>query len=453
MQSKSIQTLKALSKIIVNAVDTMELAYADAEVDFPSLEDPFEAAGPGEAMRQDSLVSGAVQNLMAAAAQIVATVANPVTAILNASQAFHVSSCLRVASELNVVEILREAGPRGLHINEIASYSKVDYALLARMLRLLATHHIFREVSPNVFANNRLSSALDKQKSPSALFASPEDRLSGTSGVAALAEFFTEDCFRSSCCLLDTTLSPQESIVPYNRAFGTTEPFYLWIQRPENASRLKRFGLGMQGTAVSEGQDTIFQGFDWSTLKEGSVIVDVGGGIGHLSLSIAKRFPKLRFVVQDLQHQVDEAKDHWSSNFVEHVEGGMVEFQGHDFFTPQPVKNADVFLLRYIAHNWPAAKLIPILRHLRDAALLTTQLVIVEKILPVAARDQGAEVNGIPGAARPVAQAPLLSNWGIATVELYFFDLGIHTMLGGTERTLDGYTDVLQKAGWELVRV
>ena len=37
--------------------------------------------------------------------------------------------------------------------------------LLARVLRLLATNHIFIEVSPDVFANNRLSSVLDTGKS------------------------------------------------------------------------------------------------------------------------------------------------------------------------------------------------------------------------------------------------------------------------------------------------
>ena len=34
-----------------------------------------------------------------------------------------------------------------------------------RILRLLATNHIFTEVSPDVFANNRLSSVLDTGKS------------------------------------------------------------------------------------------------------------------------------------------------------------------------------------------------------------------------------------------------------------------------------------------------
>ena len=43
--------------------------------------------------------------------------------------------------------------------------------LPARVLRLLATNYIFTEVSPDVFANNRLSSALDTGKSVEELLA------------------------------------------------------------------------------------------------------------------------------------------------------------------------------------------------------------------------------------------------------------------------------------------
>lgn len=43
--------------------------------------------------------------------------------------------------------------------------------LLARILRLLATNHIFTEVSPDVFANNRLSSVLDTGNSVEELLA------------------------------------------------------------------------------------------------------------------------------------------------------------------------------------------------------------------------------------------------------------------------------------------
>ncbi|KAJ7811162.1 hypothetical protein B0H14DRAFT_3479956 [Mycena olivaceomarginata] len=55
----------------------------------------------------------------------------------------------------------------------------------------------------------------------------------------------------------------------------------------------------------------------------------------------------------DLEDPVEDAKIHWKKAFPLHVESQMVEFQAHDFFTSQPVKNATVFLLCYIMHNWP----------------------------------------------------------------------------------------------------
>ncbi|KAJ7077452.1 S-adenosyl-L-methionine-dependent methyltransferase, partial [Mycena epipterygia] len=195
-------------------------------------------------------------------------------------------------------------------------------------------------------------------------------------------------------------------------------------------------------------------GFDWSILKDGSVLVDVGGGIGHSSLSIAKRYPTLRVVIQDLSHTVDGAKGlhNFSACMLlnAHINDDTNSAEGHNFFTPQPVKKPDVFLLRYIIHNCPDAKTVTILQHLRDAARPTTQLVIVEKILPLASADQASEVDNIPGAARPMAKAPLLA---VARAMTQAIVMSIHTMLGGGKRTLDGYIDLLHKSGWKLVQV
>jgi hypothetical protein len=74
----------------------------------------------------------------------------------------------------------------------------------ARILRLLATNHIFIEVIPDVFSNNRLSSVLDTGKSVEELLArfawssmirgnllmitSPESKHVGTSGMASIVE-------------------------------------------------------------------------------------------------------------------------------------------------------------------------------------------------------------------------------------------------------------------------
>ncbi|KAF7341601.1 hypothetical protein MSAN_02057400 [Mycena sanguinolenta] len=385
MGSDGITTLRLLANIINEGIDTIEGVYAQAKMPFPSLDAPFNPTDPAESLTQNTAAEGAVMNIVAAASQLFA--------------AFHVSSCLRVASELNVVELLRDTGPAGLHAEKIAAPSKADPALLARILRL-ATHNIFREVTPNVFANNRISSALDKGKPSSVLFERRDERLVGTSGLAAFVEYLAEDMFKFSAALGDTILDPKEGVLQFNRALGTDQPFYYWLQRPENRLRMQRFGIGMQGTAATEPPDLIFtgallvqlgescshkiQGFNWSSLTARSSLVDVGGGLGHTSMLIAQKNPSLRVFVQDLKHQVDEAKVA-SGQYVPDLPFTMVEFQAHDFFNPQPVQNAAVFMLRHIVFNWPDVRAVEILQHLRDAAQPTTKLVVIKKILSVAA--------------------------------------------------------------------
>jgi O-methyltransferase domain len=48
--------------------------------------------------------------------------------------------------------------------------------------------------------------------------------------------------------------------------------------------------------------------FDWESLPKGSVIVDVGGGVGASSMPIAQKFDRLELVVQDHPATVEEAK-------------------------------------------------------------------------------------------------------------------------------------------------
>ena len=39
------------------------------------------------------------------------------------------------------------------------------FKFVARLLRYLATHHVYKEISPDIFVNNRISSLLDTGKS------------------------------------------------------------------------------------------------------------------------------------------------------------------------------------------------------------------------------------------------------------------------------------------------
>ncbi|KAF7296946.1 Methyltransf-2 domain-containing protein [Mycena indigotica] len=441
----AVSTLRALLNLMTEAVDTIEGAYAAAKAPLPVLDDPYDPQTPSEALRADPVVASATTILIAAAAQITATVRNPVhTAVLTACY-FHVGSAVRVASELNVVEILREAD------------------VLAQILRTLSTWHIFREVAPGTFANNKISSAMDKGKASKLLVENREERFTGavhgTQGTAALIEFCGDEIFKASANLAETIRDMDGEPVSLRRAFGFEEAsIFQWYNRPENKYRRDRFGMAMHSTVSAQSHELIFQGFDWSQLPEGSVIVDVGSGVGSTPLAVAQRYPCHKVVIEDLAETVEAAKIHWLEHYPEYIERGMVEFQAQNFFEAQPANRlgtADVYIIRHCLHNWRDNACITILKQLRAAAKPETQLVVMDSILPVVSGGEHDDprIKDIPGALRPLAPPPLLPNGGVGAARLYSMDMTVLNMLNACERTVGGFVDLLGKGGWKVVRV
>lgn len=50
-------------------------------------------------------------------------------------------------------------------------------------------------------------------------------------------------------------------------------------------------------------------GFPWKEFPQDSVIIDVGGGTGHVSMVLYQHFPHLKLVVQDRHQTIDHAKE------------------------------------------------------------------------------------------------------------------------------------------------
>lgn len=121
------------------------------------------------------------------------------------------------------------------------------------MLRLLAAHHIFRETSEDVFANNRTSVGLDTGHSLAHLAAHPTSFYSNTDGVAAFLAHATDDAMKGASCLSEHLQDPNTADsyevdrTPLNRAVGFEGSFWDWVNRPEEAARLSRFGRAMGG--------------------------------------------------------------------------------------------------------------------------------------------------------------------------------------------------------------
>ena len=58
--------------------------------------------------------------------------------------------------------------------------------------------------------------------------------------------------------------------------------------------------------------------YAWEHLPQGSLVVDVGGGVGAQSFTLSKHHPLLRFVVQDRESVVCDAIEVCATNQITH---------------------------------------------------------------------------------------------------------------------------------------
>lgn len=101
----------------------------------------------------------------------------------------------------------------------------------------------------------------------------------------------------------------------------------------------------------------------------------VGGGTGIVSIALAEAFPALRFTVQDLDEPIKLGRSALPVSLTDRI-----HFETQDFFQTNQAKQADVFLLRFILHDWPDDKAVRILRSLRPAMTDDTTLLISDVV-------------------------------------------------------------------------
>jgi len=283
-----------------------------------------------------------------------------------------------------------------------------------------------------------------------------QDKYDNTQGFVAFLGHLTDESLKSAAYLSENLTDPRtaHSDEPtdsaFNRAFNTPLGMFPWYEQPENTFRLKRFNAGMRATA--DGASTVLEKFEWQTLPEGSIVVDVGGGIGAMTKQLADNHKHLRYIVQDRAATIDDALKVWEAERPEALKSGLVRLQAHDFFEEQPVNDASVFLLRAVIHDWPDHYAKRILANLRPATIADTKLILIEHILRYTCRSEEYSKK-IPGADEPEAPEPLLPNFGVAGGREYVVDLQMMNLLNAQERTIPQFVDLLGSAGWKLDRV
>ncbi|KAH6658482.1 S-adenosyl-L-methionine-dependent methyltransferase [Truncatella angustata] len=165
----------------------------------------------------------------------------------------------------------------------------------------------------------------------------------------------------------------------YSLAMGTEKSFFEHINSTPDLA--KEIGGYMRSRAVitpQSGVDDLIQYFDWEGLGSG-LVVDVGGGDGEIAIGLANAFPQLSFVVQDLPRFIDQGKE--IAKKLSPAVSSRVELQVHDFFNDQPVKEASVYLMRGVFHNWGEEDAAKLLEKTIAAMKADTKIIIVDMVL------------------------------------------------------------------------
>jgi 6-hydroxytryprostatin B O-methyltransferase len=184
---------------------------------------------------------------------------------------------------------------------------------------------------------------------------------------------------------------------PDHPEYGNT--FGWWANDGEGDQkgwRAKRFANSMNCLADDPSLriDVMLGLFDWESLGEGTIIdvssclqkvdcqnfftyitLQIGGSRGHISFAILSQHPKLKAIVQDLPEIEKEFNP--PADLI-----SRATFQSHDFWTPEPVKNAQVYFMKHILHDWSDKYAAKILANIATAMSKDSRILIMEFIIP-----------------------------------------------------------------------
>ncbi|CAJ2509014.1 Uu.00g140400.m01.CDS01 [Anthostomella pinea] len=212
--------------------------------------------------------------------------------------------------------------------------------------------------------------------------------------------------------------SAQKTETAYNIAFKHELPFFAHLSQDPTLNQ--QFSGYMKSVTGGEGTDLthLVNGFPWGELADGCSVIDVGGSTGHGTFALASAYPGLRFEVQDLP----EVTKNGLGLLEKHPESlaTRVQFRSHDFFQPQPVEGASVYLLRMILHDWADADAIKILSNIVSSMSASSVILLMDTVLPD------------PGAVPAIQERALRVR-----------DLTMRQVFNSKERTLDDWTSLL----------
>lgn len=210
------------------------------------------------------------------------------------------------------------------------------------------TSHIFSEPSPGIIAHTAASRLL-----------ATDDEL------AAWVGFNSEDIFPAAGHVVPALRAHPEATsltrAGFQHAFQTVDVEPMFATFGKDAVRARRMGRAMASLTGGEGYEPshFVAACDLGELNaRGGTFVDVGGSHGFVCVELAKRWPNMRFVVQDLAKTVESAPRPVDEDA---QVAERVAFKAHDFFEKQDVVGdgkSCLFVFFYLCCVYHSVKLL-----------------------------------------------------------------------------------------------
>lgn len=315
-------------------------------------------------------------------------------ALLELAMGSMITQAIHVAAELRIAEALQD-GP--LLPEEIAERVGADGEAVDRLLRLLASHHIFEGQENGMYGLTPMADALRA------------DHPLTMRDIAVLMghPIHWEDWSR----LLETVVTGEPSL-PKLRGMGAFE--YL-EQNPEYG---EVFLKGMGNMSDTETVPVVAS-YDFSRF---GTVVDFCGARGGLLAGILRSAPQTRGILADPRVEGNGSAEFLAAQGV----ADRVTTHAGGLFDPV-VRGGDAYVLKHIVHDWPEHQVLEILRNIRAAVEPGGTLLLIEMVIPEDERN--AHHSG------------------------KLVDLWLMLLVGGKERTATQYRELVAQAGFRLERV
>ena len=274
------------------------------------------------------------------------------------------NTALVMLGEMGVLQAITSKNGKETTSAELSKETSSDELLIIRLLRLITAVGICDEIGVHTYRSNAMTEVL----------ASP--------GQQAGMRYMTDLQFHIASKLRDFMRETQihkgkpPPLTACEFAFGKS----FWRILDENAEQRASFNEYMKA-ARRGGQVQLWYeryppaaNISYEDLKigpEAVLMVDVGGGVGGQVGSFRKQYPDLpgRCILQDLPDTISKNSSPPAN----------VECMAYDFFTPQPIKGARLYLFRSVCHDWDDEKSRELLSNTVDAMDPTYSRLLIDE--------------------------------------------------------------------------